>query len=84
MLLMEELTGKVIAAAIHVHKQLGPGFMEVIYEKALKIELEKRGIKFESQKQIQVNYEGQLVGTHVLDLMVEGQLIVELSRQRNQ
>ena len=67
-----------IAAAIQVHKSLGPGFLESIYEQALAIELEKRGIKFEAQKEIVVQYDAKPVGRHVLDLLIEGELIVEL------
>jgi GxxExxY protein len=74
----DELSSKVIAAAIEVHKQLGPGFLESVYENALRIELANRGIAFEAQKQIPVLYNGKNVGTHILDIMVEGHLIVEL------
>lgn len=77
-LVFDELSGKVIAAAIAVHKQLGPGFLETVYEQALKIELAKAGIGYESQKQIKVEYDGTVVGNHFLDLVVEGQLILEL------
>ncbi|MCX6346190.1 MAG: GxxExxY protein [Armatimonadetes bacterium] len=77
-LIHESLTSKVIAASIEVHKKLGSGFMESVYEKALKIELAKRGIAFEAQKPIQVTYDGQIVGNHVLDLIVEQVLVLEL------
>ena len=74
----DELSGKVIAAAIEVHKQLGPGFIETVYEQALRIELTKQDINFEFQKKIEVHYDGQLVGVHILDLLVDGQIVVEL------
>lgn len=74
----DELSGKVIGAAIEVHRSLGPGFLEGVYEQALRIELGKRKIPFESQKEILVKYEGQIVGRHVLDLLVNGVLVVEL------
>jgi GxxExxY protein len=77
-IVFDEVSGKVIAAAIEVHKQLGPGFLECVYEQALKKELSKRGIAFECQKQIDVLYDGDVVGIHVLDLFVEGKLVVEL------
>ena len=77
-LLLEELSGRVIGAAIDVHKQLGPGFVESVYEQALKLELTKRGVAFEAQKQIRVTYDGQVVGVHVLDLVVAGCVVVEL------
>lgn len=78
MLLFDGLSNKVIGAAIEVHKYLGPGFMESVYEQSLKIELTKRSINFEAQKQILVTYEDQIVGTHILDLLVEGCLVIEL------
>ncbi|MCX6346138.1 MAG: GxxExxY protein [Armatimonadetes bacterium] len=74
----EELSGKVIAAAIAVHRSLGPGFMESIYEESLRFELADRGIPVESQKQIKVLYRDKMVGLHVLDLLVDGALIIEL------
>jgi len=74
----DETSGKVIAAAIEVHRRLGPGFMESLYEQALRLELRKRGIAFESQKLVQVVYDGVVVGNHILDLVVEEFLVVEL------
>lgn len=77
-IVFDELSGRVIGAAVEVHTQLGPGFVESVYEQALKVELAKRSIGFESQKQIQVKYDSVVVGNHTLDLLVEGQLVVEL------
>lgn len=77
-IIFDELSNRVIGAALEVHKRLGPGFMEAIYEQALKVELAKRKISFEAQMQIQIWYDDQIVGTHVLDLLVEGRLVVEL------
>jgi GxxExxY protein len=74
----KELSGKVIAAAIEVHQVLGPGFLESVYEAALCIELEHRGIRYERQKQVLLSYRGRPVGQHRLDLLVEGVLVVEL------
>ncbi|MBN2122760.1 MAG: GxxExxY protein [Deltaproteobacteria bacterium] len=74
----EDLSGKVIGAAIEVHSALGPGFLESIYEEALKVELDEHQIKFESQKEIKVEYLGVEVGTHRLDLVVEKEIILEL------
>jgi GxxExxY protein len=79
---MEErdpLTAAVIGAAIKVHKLLGPGLLEVLYERALRHELLLRGIPFESQQPVPVNYKGQHLGDDLrLDLVVEKRLIVEL------
>lgn len=74
----EALSGLILEAAIHVHRQLGPGFLESIYENAMKVALQKRGILFEAQKDVPVFYEGEEVGLHRLDLLVCGQIVVEL------
>lgn len=74
----DELSGRVIAAAIEVHKGLGPGFLESVYERALGVELAERGLSFQAQKEIIVCYAGQQVGRHVLDLLVEKEIVVEL------
>lgn len=78
----EALSGKVIEAAIDVHRQLGPGFLESIYENAMKVALRKRGISFEFQKEVFVFYDGQEVGMHRLDLIVQGEIVVELKAIR--
>ena len=78
MLELEELTGKIIGAAIRVHKELGPGFVESIYEEAMAIELQATGIPFERQKLVRVLYLGQPVGEHRLDLLVDKTVVVEL------
>ena len=74
----EPLSGRIIETAIQVHTALGPGFLESVYENAMKVALTKAGLKFESQKEIRVFYEGVEVGLHRLDLFVENQIIVEL------
>lgn len=73
-----ELTDKIIGAAIAVHRELGPGFLESIYENALKHELEKAGIGVEQQKVVPVYYDGVKVGEHRLDLIVEEKVLLEL------
>ncbi len=75
---VEELAHKVIGAAIDVHKVLGPGFLEAVYEEALCVELEVRGIPFARQSTIALFYRGRKVGEGRLDLLVGGSLIVEL------
>jgi GxxExxY protein len=74
----EELTGRIIACAIEVHKALGPGFLESVYEAALVVELKRAGLKVESQKPLRIFYCEVLVGEHRLDLLVEHKIIVEL------
>jgi len=73
-----ELSAKVIEAAIQVHKALGPGFMESFYEEALCIELSERGMQFERQKTLNIEYRGRSIGQHRLDLLVDRSLVVEL------
>jgi GxxExxY protein len=75
---LESLSEEVIGACITVHKSKGPGFLESIYENCLKIELRKRGIRAEFQKEIRVFYDGEEVGTHKLDILINEELIVEL------
>ncbi len=75
---LKELTGKIIECAIIVHKKLGPGFLESIYQSALPIELEKQGLKVETQKEIRIFYDGKEVGSHRLDLIINEEVIVEL------
>jgi GxxExxY protein len=65
-----ELSNRVIGSAIQVHKVLGPGFLESIYETALAVRLRKDGLVVETQKEIRVFYEGQEVGLHRLDMVV--------------
>ena len=74
----EALTDRIIAAAIRVHKELGPGFLESMYEEALAIELAAAGIGFERQKLLPVFYREHLIGEHRLDFLVEQKVILEL------
>ena len=75
----EELTGKTIGAAIEVHRQLGPGFIESIYENALVYELQKCGLKVEQQLEVPIVYDGKIeVGKHRLDLFVEHEIVIDL------
>lgn len=74
----KELTERIIGAAIAVHRHLGPGFLESIYEEALCVELEASGIKHERQKSIALTYRGRPIGEHRLDLLVCGRVVVEL------
>lgn len=72
------LTHAVIGAAMDVHRQLGPGFLESVYEQALDVELTARGIAFRRQVPFSIFYKGQLVGESRLDLLVENRLVLEL------
>lgn len=75
---LEDLIQRVIGAAIEVHRHLGPGFVEKIYERALLHELRLRGIAVERQKEILVPYKDILITGQQLDLLVEKQLVLEL------
>ena len=74
----EALSSQVIGAAIDVHKALGPGFVEGIYQKAMEVALRNRGIPFEKQKEIHFFSEGEEVGIHRLDLVAGALVILEL------
>jgi GxxExxY protein len=73
-----ELTKQIISAAIAVHRELGPGFLESIYEEALCVEFDYQGIQYERQKAVNILYRGKSVGEHRLDLLVAGTVVVEL------
>lgn len=74
----DELTERVIGAAIEVHRELGPGLTEVMYEEAIAHEFDLRGIAYQRQVPIDVHYKGKAVGQTRLDFLVERRLIVEL------
>lgn len=78
-----ELSNKIIGCGIQVHRTLGPGFLEKIYEVALTLELEKLHLRFERQKTVPLFYAGQLIGEHRLDLLVGGRVVVELKACKN-
>lgn len=74
-----EITADILDGAILVHKALGPGLLESVYEKALQRELELRGHKVTSQVQVEVNYRGVNVANDLrLDLIVDDTVIIEL------
>ena len=73
-----DLSYKIMGAIFGVHKELGPGFLESIYEKALIEELSSRGMKVETQKFIDLIYKNKKIGTHRLDLVIEDK-VVELN-----
>lgn len=75
---IDNLTHKVIGSAYKVYNTLGFGFLEKVYENALKIELKKYGIYVQQQVRLPVWYEGQQVGIYFPDLWIERQLIVEI------
>ena len=74
----KELTAKIIDCAYKVHRELGFGFLESVYQNALVIELTKAGLKSEREKRIQVYYDGKVVGEFVADILVKEKVILEL------
>jgi len=75
---LDRLAREVIAAAIEVHRELGPGYLESVYGQALAVELELRGISFEGQKPFSLSYKDRKIGEGRLDFLVDGRLVVEL------
>ena len=75
---VDMLTERIIGCAMEVHRQLGPGYLESVYEKALSIELRASGIECANQVAIPVFYRGQSVGDFVADIIVDGRGVVEL------
>src|SRR5207247_11463354 len=73
-----EITESIIAAAIAVHRELGPGFLETVYEQALAVEFAIRGIAFVRQKSIPLFYRDHQIGEHRIDFLVEDKIVVEL------
>jgi GxxExxY protein len=74
----DDLARLVIGTAIEVHRILGPGYLENVYEKALRIEFESRKILFENQLKVQVAYKEQVIGQGRVDFLVSGILPVEI------
>ena len=73
-----DITRKIIGAAMKVHSTLGNGFQEVIYQRALAIEMAKQGLSFQRELEMQIYYDGQEIGTRRVDFFVEEKIMVEL------
>ena len=74
----KDITAQVIGAAMEVHNVLGNGFQEVIYQRALEIEMHARGIPFQREKTMQITYKHHIVGTRRVDFFVNSCIMVEL------
>ena len=79
-----QLTYKIIGAAMNVHNVLGPGLKEEVYEKALEVELNKRDIVVRRQYAVPVEYDGEQVAIFYLDLFVDDQVVVEVKALSHQ
>jgi len=75
---INSISERVIGCAIEVHKQLGPGLLESVYESALCVELELAGLRYQQQVPVSVSYKGRVVGDLRLDLLVENLVVVEI------
>jgi GxxExxY protein len=73
-----DITRKIIGAAMKVHSTLGNGFQEVIYQRALAIEMSKQGLSFQRELEMQICYDEQEIGTRRVDFLVEDKVMVEL------
>lgn len=79
----EELTGKIIGCAMKVHTVLGNGFQEIIYQRALAIEMTLAGLSFEAEKEMKIYYRGHQVGTRRSDFFVEEKIMIEIKAKSN-
>ena len=78
----DELTERIIGAAIEVHRILGPGLLESIYEEALAHELELQGVPFQRQITVDVSYKGKVICGQRIDLVVANEVVVEIKSIR--
>jgi GxxExxY protein len=75
---INELTHKIIGCSMQVHGEMGNGFQELIYQRALAIEMRYAGLEFEREKEMKIYYRGEEIGTRRVDFFVEGSVMVEL------
>ena len=80
---INELTHKIIGCAMQVHGEMGNGFKELIYQRALAIEMRYAGLEFEREKEMKIYYRGEDIGTRRVDFFVEGSVMVELKLLKN-
>jgi GxxExxY protein len=74
----ENLSARVIGAALAVHKELGPGFLESTYDAAMRVSLAHRALPFDSQRPFDISFESVVVGRACIDLIVGGEIVIEL------
>ncbi|MBK7233918.1 MAG: GxxExxY protein [Saprospiraceae bacterium] len=75
---INDLTHKIIGCAMQVHRTIGNGFQEVIYQRALGIEFSFKGLKYEREQEMEIFYRGEHIGTRRVDFFVEGKVMVEI------
>ncbi len=81
-LLCEVITSKIVGAAMEVHRLLGPGFLEAVYEEALAHEFDLQGIEYERQEDIKVKYKGIIAKQYTADFLVEKKVVVEIKAMK--
>lgn len=81
--LYSDLTSKIIGLGIKVHKELGSAYEEKIYQRALYLELQRTGLKFEREKELSINYGKVRIGKKKLDFVVDGKIVVEIKKVEN-
>ena len=74
----KELTYKIIGCAMEVHRELGFGFLEKVYENAMMVQLKKEGVEAKQQQGVSVQFSGETVGEYFADILIEDKVIVEL------
>lgn len=79
---LSEVTNQIIGIAIKVHKTIGPGFREKYYQRAMYLELQNSTLKFEREKKVPIRYGKIILDYHILDLMIENKVIVELKSMK--
>jgi GxxExxY protein len=79
---VEHVVHEIIGAGLAVHRQLGPGFVEPVYDRAVAVELRCRGLGYEQQQRVDVTYRDEVVSQHRLDLVVERCVVVEVKAVR--
>jgi GxxExxY protein len=77
-MLYKDITEKVIAAAMQVHRNMGSGFMEIIYQRTLEIEMTLTGLNFEREREMPIYYRDVQIGTRRVDFFVDNKIMVEL------
>ncbi|HVQ56148.1 MAG TPA: GxxExxY protein [Pyrinomonadaceae bacterium] len=80
-ILYKDLSYKIVGLAMQAHRELGPGFLEKLYENALMIRFEENGVSAQAQLPIQVQFHGRIVGDYIADILVENSILVELKAQ---
>lgn len=80
---LSELTGKIIGCAMEVHRILGNGFQERIYQRALAIEMKLQGLNFSREHEMDIYYKGNLLGTRRVDFFVEEEIMLELKAKKH-